>query len=386
MNKILSICIPTYNRSEKLDRLIQNIEQEINGIEDHIEICISDNCSTDNTEHIVNVWQKKLPIIYSRNSKNIGFDLNVVNVINIATGTYVWLSGDDDIYDKNAIKKVLANIRLLTADIGAIYIAGRKHPKYNRISFNGMKLYTLKDMAPLDNLSFMGSICLNNKTVKKIIKRDIICYQDDISKQSFIKAILYDFMHVYLFLECSKASKRIGIISGYGVCGIGDGNALLPNTKHIRLINAHMEYIVHLKKYYADFNWALSKGCLSNFIKIFLRYITLYSIIYSKHVGLEKFYEMQIRMIRYFLNGNKLYEGYLLILNNFRMNKYFQFCVLKVFSIFKSVSKTNLGDITYSNIDSIADSIYEAYKDKISKLAPEKHSIEEDLFILLNTN
>ncbi len=383
MNKILSICIPTYNRCEKLNRLIKNIEQEINGIEDQVEVCISDNCSTDDTENIVNVWQKKLPIIYLRNSKNIGFDLNVINVTNMATGRYIWFSGNDDIYDKNAVKKVLSDLRMLTTDVGAIYIAGGKHSKYNRLSFNGMKIYTVKDMPSINNLSFMGTICLSNKIAKDIIKRDMFCCQEDISKQVVTNMILYDFMHVYLFLECCKASKKNGIISGYGVCGIGDGDAFLSCNNHIRAINLHIEYIIHLKKYYADFDWAFPKSCLSYFIKIFLRYITLYSIIYSRRTELEKLYEMQLRTIRYILNGNSLYERYLLILDKVRMNNCFQFCILKIFSIFKMILKIKLEDVTYSNIDSIADSIYEAYGDKINKLDPEKHSVEEDLYILL---
>ncbi len=383
MDKILSICIPTYNRFKSLERLFQNIEQEINGVEDQVEICISDNCSMDDTENIVHVWQKKLPIAYSRNSKNIGFDLNVVNVTNMATGTYIWLGGDDDLYDKDAIKKVLSDLRTLPTDVRAIYIAGSKHSSYNRLSFEGMKLYAGKDMLPLDGLSFMGYICLDSETAKSIIKRDLFCYQNNISKQ--LPNTLYDFMHTYLFLECSRVSKRIGIISGYGVCGIGDGDTHVSNTIHIRRVNLHMQYVIHLKKYYADFDWALPKSCLSRFIKVFLRYITLYSIIYSRRTELEKLYEMQIRTIRCILNRSSLYERYLLILNKFRVKKWFQFCILKVFGILKMISKTNLEAITFSNIDSIADSIYEVYNDKISKLDPEKHSVEEDLYILLRT-
>ena len=50
INPYLSICIPTYNRSEVLkESLMQLLKYE----GDDIEVVISDNCSPDNTEEVV---------------------------------------------------------------------------------------------------------------------------------------------------------------------------------------------------------------------------------------------------------------------------------------------------------------------------------------------
>lgn len=52
----LSICIPTYNRSEVLkESLMQLLKYE----GDDIEVVISDNCSPDNTEEVVRGLQIK---------------------------------------------------------------------------------------------------------------------------------------------------------------------------------------------------------------------------------------------------------------------------------------------------------------------------------------
>ncbi|RYZ98014.1 MAG: glycosyltransferase, partial [Sphingobacteriaceae bacterium] len=70
----LSICIPTYNRSNNLRETIESIitQPEFNGT-DEVEIVIADNCSTDDTETVANEYTAKYPskIKYNRNSENI---------------------------------------------------------------------------------------------------------------------------------------------------------------------------------------------------------------------------------------------------------------------------------------------------------------------------
>ena len=93
----LSFCIPTYNRAEFLDQLIASIVNVCDG-RDNVEICISDNCSTDSTDQIVNSWRYKttIPIIFNVNSENIGPDRNYLAAVALANGEYSWLFGSDD--------------------------------------------------------------------------------------------------------------------------------------------------------------------------------------------------------------------------------------------------------------------------------------------------
>ena len=55
---LLSICIPTYNRASYLEGAIQNIITD-NAFGDEVEIIISDNASTDNTEEIAKKYTQK---------------------------------------------------------------------------------------------------------------------------------------------------------------------------------------------------------------------------------------------------------------------------------------------------------------------------------------
>lgn len=55
---LLSICIPTYNRSTYLRESIESIIHQSEFISGDVEIVISDNASTDNTENIGNGIRK----------------------------------------------------------------------------------------------------------------------------------------------------------------------------------------------------------------------------------------------------------------------------------------------------------------------------------------
>lgn len=96
--KVLSLCFPTYNRGwcmkEQIERL-KNCPQEVL---DKMEIIISDNCSTDDTQQIVqDAIDQGFNCRYIRNETNLGMDGNFVSCFRKAKGRYVWLLGDDDI-------------------------------------------------------------------------------------------------------------------------------------------------------------------------------------------------------------------------------------------------------------------------------------------------
>ncbi len=115
MNKLISICIPTYNGGEhlkeNLDILIGNIGKY------EIPIIISDNCSDDNTREIVQNAQERYPFIsYSRNEKNLGVDKNFEKVLKLSDTDYAWLLGDDDTI-RGDIVPVLENLEKYSPDL-----------------------------------------------------------------------------------------------------------------------------------------------------------------------------------------------------------------------------------------------------------------------------
>lgn len=108
----LSICIPTYNRSEYLKECLTSVLTSVAGHERDTEIVISDNASTDNTGDIVRAFQETHPWIrYHRNEQNIGGERNFRHVATLAQGEHIWVFGDDDKMEANAVPRVLEGIR-----------------------------------------------------------------------------------------------------------------------------------------------------------------------------------------------------------------------------------------------------------------------------------
>nr|WED68346.1 glycosyltransferase family 2 protein [Pectobacterium colocasium] len=103
----ISFCIPTYNRCDVLEELIKSIStQEKHSFD--IEICVSDNASTDGTTESIERWKEMygVPIIYKKNEKNIGPDRNYLAAVSLASGDYCWLLGSDDLLSPDALYKL----------------------------------------------------------------------------------------------------------------------------------------------------------------------------------------------------------------------------------------------------------------------------------------
>lgn len=118
--KKLSIQIPSYNRAEKLtETLFVLVEQCLNH---NVEICIIDNCSPKPIQEVVNenFPSYKNLITVKRNSKNIGGDANICRCLETASSEWIWLLGDDDKPDKNAVCKILDQINKVDSLCGYI--------------------------------------------------------------------------------------------------------------------------------------------------------------------------------------------------------------------------------------------------------------------------
>lgn len=160
---ILSICIPTYNRAERLNKCLSSIFSQIgNSIE--YEIIVSDNCSDDNTKEIVSTYNSKFNnILYFKNEANIGVDKNFLLAAQRSNGRYIFLHGDDD-YFKEGSLSIILNLIKDHLDSGIVFLDVRK--KDNNISL----IYGLDNFIKYSSIysTFVSSLIMKREEFYRI--------------------------------------------------------------------------------------------------------------------------------------------------------------------------------------------------------------------------
>ncbi len=95
----LQIILVTYNRHEHVKNIFKQFFAENSPVKD-FDFLVLDNNSTDDTGKIVKDFMKKHPNVkYSKNRYNLGISGNIAKAMEVADKDYVWIIGDDDIYD-----------------------------------------------------------------------------------------------------------------------------------------------------------------------------------------------------------------------------------------------------------------------------------------------
>jgi glycosyltransferase involved in cell wall biosynthesis len=125
MKPLLTIGIPTFNRSSFLDRALYFLSNQHGINNGDIEIIISDNSSIDGTTDVVNKYiNLPLDIQYYRNETNIGADKNIVQCFKRARGKFVWIMGDDDYLVPGALPQIVQLLKEYPA-IGVCYMRSK---------------------------------------------------------------------------------------------------------------------------------------------------------------------------------------------------------------------------------------------------------------------
>lgn len=116
---LLSICIPTYNRAKYLDRLLADILAPCETLA--VRVLISDNGSTDNTQSILEKYKAHSNLRCFRNNRNEGFDFNVLSLLKHVSSQYIWLMGDDDVFNVGYLLRIIELIKQYP-DFGMMYL------------------------------------------------------------------------------------------------------------------------------------------------------------------------------------------------------------------------------------------------------------------------
>lgn len=123
---LLTIAIPTYNRSAFLELCLKRIGEELDSLSEDqrswVKVYIANNASTDNTAEVIFQYQLIDTEVFEvvHNTENIGAERNVAQCYASATTSYVWVLGDDDVILPGGLGKVID--ALLQHDVDILYL------------------------------------------------------------------------------------------------------------------------------------------------------------------------------------------------------------------------------------------------------------------------
>ncbi|HIK05674.1 MAG TPA: glycosyltransferase family 2 protein [Trichormus sp. M33_DOE_039] len=100
---LVSVITPTYNRPDYLKAALTSAVRQSYR---HIEIIVSDNCSPDNPQAIVESFNDRR-IRFSRNTTNLGMFGNTIKAFKMARGKYVASLLDDDMWEEDFLEKLV---------------------------------------------------------------------------------------------------------------------------------------------------------------------------------------------------------------------------------------------------------------------------------------
>ena len=219
MNKDISltVCIPTYNRPETLEKILQQFSTQTNS---NFQLLISDDKSPDNgaTERLVKSYMTRMPNLkYHKNEENLGYSGNVCKLYELANTRYIWFLCDDDTVLNDSIEKIL-NALYKYQPVVAVFNHKQLDP-YGLEVLGGSEedrvyenLSDLKDYQPLQRLTFLSTIVLEKRLPADAIKQQN--YRDNIFFQITLGLLLLSSKFLYCEIGSVILIRNVGFKYG----------------------------------------------------------------------------------------------------------------------------------------------------------------------------
>lgn len=119
---VLSICIPTARRRYWLRKCLNATLAQVEALPPGlVEVVVSDNASPFITWPYIQRTAAKHPCMRIRRNEVDTYTENFIQVVQEATGRYVWLMGDDDAPLPGAVAKVLAEVQEHPRDLYVLH-------------------------------------------------------------------------------------------------------------------------------------------------------------------------------------------------------------------------------------------------------------------------
>lgn len=241
MNKpLVSVCCITYNQEKYLEKCLESIHNQ--NVSFNYELVISNDCSKDNTNVIIEKFKKKYPHIVKdvSPSKNLGMKNNFYYALSCCSGDYIaYCEGDDYWTDEYKLEKQVHYLQQ-HPDIGMVFTKVDKFDE-ERSKILGSFGHSLENVNDL----LLGGNCI--PTLSVLFKKEIFLnYISDVNPQK------YDWLMCdYPFWLWINYSSKIAYMNfSSGIYRILPESAC--HTDNIEKKMAFNESYYNIRKFYSE--------------------------------------------------------------------------------------------------------------------------------------
>ena len=241
-NKIISICIPTYNRSETVYRLLTQIISF--DLKDILDVIVIDDASTDDTyQHLIGLADGG-DIRISRNEKNAGLTGNILNCFNECNTEYLIYMADDEILYKDGIEELI----ILLEDFKPDFLT----TQWDRLDHMARESKKLKEISLLDIEAFAyhGPGLVFKKSYIDFTKPYLLSRLDKGCTAAFFLPLII--LLIVGKLNDSKFFSSPILLGGFPKEGVLTSNVLDSKGEHYHSLTNLLNRYVDLEQFYKE--------------------------------------------------------------------------------------------------------------------------------------
>lgn len=163
---LLTIAIPTFDRN---DILTQTVAALLPQLAPEVRLVIRDNASPHPVTQTLSELAGSACVQIVRNPCNIGGSANVLRCLETCETEWLWILGDDDLPDHDAVERVLADVREADASLIGVNYRSELFDRHLDLELRGAEDF-LRRMDSLSNVLFLSASVLRAPALQRHLR------------------------------------------------------------------------------------------------------------------------------------------------------------------------------------------------------------------------
>jgi hypothetical protein len=163
---LLTISIPTFDRNEILAQTVAALLPQLGP---DVRLVIRDNASPQPVAQTLSVIPCESDVQVVRNPWNIGGNANILRCLETCETEWLWILGDDDLPDADAVVRILADVREADTSLIGVNYRSELYDRRRDLELRGAEDF-LTRMDSLSNILFLSASILRAPALQRHLR------------------------------------------------------------------------------------------------------------------------------------------------------------------------------------------------------------------------